>query len=211
MSMSVVIYNQSWDIISTKELSTDIFAEERVNSTLVHEFVLMQLSNARMGNAHSKDRGEVSYSNRKLFKQKGTGNARPGSLKSPLRKQGWVVFGPRKEVNHTKTMNKKARRLATLSSVIMKVAAQEVIGLESFTSTVPSTKAAVSTLSKIAPNGRKNLVILPQSNDITFRSFRNIDWTKVITVDYVNPYDILTHHNVIFVGDSLEQFAQANS
>jgi large subunit ribosomal protein L4 len=88
MSLSVIIYNQSGEKLSTKKLDKDLFAEERINPTLVHEFVLMQLANARMSNAHSKDRGEVSYSNRKLFKQKGTGNARPGSLKSPLRKQG---------------------------------------------------------------------------------------------------------------------------
>lgn len=211
MSMSIIIYNQSWDKLSTKELSADVFAEDRINPSLVHEFVLMQLANARMSNAHSKDRGEVSYSNRKLFKQKGTGNARPGSLKSPLRKQGWVVFGPRNVANHTKTMNRKARKLATLSSVIMKVAAQEVVGLDMFVSKTPSTKAAVATLAKIAPQGRKYLVVLPQADDIAHRSFRNIEGAKIITVDYVNPYDVLTHHNVIFVGDALDQFAQANA
>ncbi len=211
MSLSVIIYNQSGEKLSTKKLDKDLFAEERINPTLVHEFVLMQLANARMSNAHSKDRGEVSYSNRKLFKQKGTGNARPGSLKSPLRKQGWVVFGPRNVVNHSKTMTKKARKLATLSSVIMKLVAKEVIGLETFVSATPSTRTAVSTLVAIAPKAKKNLIILPQTDDVAYRSFRNIEGTKVITVDYVNPYDILTHHNVIFVGDSLDQFAQANS
>jgi ribosomal protein L4 len=55
------------------------------------------------------------------------------------------------------------------------------------------------------------LIVLPQADDTTYRSFRNIEWAKIITVDYVNPYDILTHHNVIFIGDSLDQFAQANS
>lgn len=211
MSMSVIIYNQSWEKLSTKKLDKDLFAEERINTTLVHEFVLMQLSNARAGNAHSKDRGEVSYSNRKLFKQKGTGNARPGSLKSPLRKQGGAVFGPRNTVNHTKSMTKKARKLATLSSVIMKLAANEVIGLDGFVSTTPSTKTAVATLTAIAPTAKKNLIVLSHADDIAYRSFRNIAGTKIITVDYVNPYDILTHHNVVFVGDSLDQFAQANS
>jgi len=211
MSLSIVIYNQSGEKLSTTKLDAEVFAEERINTTLVHEFVLMQLSNARVGNAHSKDRGEVAYSNRKLFKQKGTGNARPGSMKSPLRKQGGAVFGPRNTVNHTKTMNKKARRLATLSSVIMKLAANEAIGLDAFVTKVPSTKVAVATLTAIAPTAKKNLIVLPQADDMAYRSFRNIAGTKVITVNYVNPYDILTHHNVVFVGDSLAQFAQANS
>ena len=208
MSMSVVIYNQSWKELSTVKLNEDLFSEDRVNSTLVHEFVLMQLSNARKSNAHSKDRGEVSYSNRKLYKQKGTGSARVGSMKSPLRKQGGAVFGPRNTVNHTKTMNKKARRIATLSSVIMKVSANEVVWLESFVSKAPSTKTAVATLSALPLNGKKNLIVLPTTDDTAYRSFRNIPDTKIITVNYVNPYDILTHHNIVFVGDSLELFQQ---
>ncbi len=211
MSFSITIYNQSGTKISDKTLDENVFVEDRVNPTLVHEFVLMQLANARMSNAHSKDRGEVAYSNRKLFKQKGTGNARPGSMKSPLRKQGWAVFGPRNVVNHTKSMTKKARKLATLSSVIMKLSSQQVIWLDGFAYATPSTKVAVSFLTTAVPQAKKNLIVLPQTDDVAYRSFRNIAGVKVITVDYVNPYDVLTHHNVIFVGDSLDQFAQAHS
>jgi ribosomal protein L4 len=72
-------------------------------------------------------------------------------------------------------MNRKARKLATLSSVIMKIAASEVVGLDAFVSTAPSTKIAVATLSKIAPQGRKYLIVLPQADDTTYRSFRNIE------------------------------------
>lgn len=209
MSLSLAIYNQAGTIVSTRELDSQLFDESRINTSLVHEFVLMQLANARMGNAHTKDRWEVNYSNRKLFKQKGTGNARPGSLKSPLRKQGGAVFGPKNTVNHTKSMTKKARRLAILSSVIMKLSAQQVMWLESFVQEVAKTKVAKQVLTMIAPDSKKHLIVLPHSDDTIYRSFRNIKGVKVITVDYVNPYDILTHHNVIFVGDSLDAFAQS--
>gem|GEM_PF-3444333 len=91
-----------------------------------------------------------------------------------MRKQGGAVFGPKNNVNHTKNMTKKARRLAILSSVIMKLSANQVIGLESFVQDVAKTKAAKQVLNIIAPDARKHLIILPHTDDIFYRSFRNI-------------------------------------
>jgi len=96
-------------------------------------------------------------------------------------------------------MTKKARKLATLSSVIMKLSSNEIFGLDNFISATPSTKSASLFLSEAFNVPKKCLIVLPQTDDIVYRSFRNINGVKVITVDYVNPYDVLTHHHVVFV------------
>lgn len=119
MSYKIPIYNADGKQVDTITLDNKIFWSI-VSPDLIHEYVLLQDSNARQSNAHTKTRGEVSWSG-KLYKQKKTGNARTWDRRSPIRKWGGVAFGPTNEINWTKSMNKKQRKLAVLGAFINKL------------------------------------------------------------------------------------------
>ena len=137
-----------WKELSTLSLDAMTFAQDNVNSDLIHEYVLMQLSNARQSNAHTKTRGEVAFSGKKLKKQKGWW-ARTGDKGSPIRKKWWVAFGPTNEINWSKTMTKKQRQLALLWAFITKLENKEVVVVDGYEQQKISTKWAFTLLKNI--------------------------------------------------------------
>ena len=203
MSYSIKVFNTKWKEVEEIKLNDVIFNDENINPSLMHEFVVMQLANARKSIAKTKTRWDVDRSGRKLYRQKGTGNARVGDAASPIRRWGGVVFGPTGEENYTKTMPKKQRRRALFSALTVRVKDSDALVLESYDFDEIKTKNAVETLKNLNLLGEKVLVVIPEKNDIIIRSFRNIPGVKTILADYVNPYDLLSYKKVVFLKDSL--------
>jgi len=203
MSYSIKVYNTKWKEVEEIKLNDAIFNDENINPSLMHEFVVMQLANARYNIAKAKTRWEVKRSGRKLYRQKGTGNARVGDAGSPIRRWGWVAFGPTGEENYTKAMPKKQRRRALFSALTVKAKDNAVVALDKYDFDAIATKNAVETLKNLDLSGEKVLVVIPEKNEIVSKSFRNIPGVKVILANYVNPFDLLSYKKVVFLKDSL--------
>ena len=121
MVYAVDVYDKNGKLASKVDLNPELFSDEIVNPSLIHEYLLLQQANARNVIASTKTRAEVAGSGRKLYKQKRTGNARVGDKNSPIRRHGGVAFGPTAERNFEKTMTKKARKLALNGLLTLKV------------------------------------------------------------------------------------------
>jgi len=203
MVYSVDIYDKSGKVVSDFALDEAIFADSLVNKDLIHEYYLLQTSNARQNLAKVKWRGEVHWSGRKLYKQKGTWGARVGDKNSPIRKWWGVAFGPRGNQNYTKTMTKKARNLALNSIITLKAKAGELMGLKDFTLDAPKTKEAQDILKNIWIATKKVLFVVAQKDESILKSFRNLPKVKYLYVDYLNPADLMSYHTVLFLESAL--------
>ena len=203
MVYSVDVYDKTGKVSSKFELNPEVFSDEKINTSLIHEYLLLQEANARNAIASTKTRGEVSGSGRKLYKQKGTGNARVGDRNSPIRRHGWVAFGPSSERVYEKAMTKKARKVALNGLITMKVKEGIVCGLDVDTMK-PSTKDAIALLSKMWKNEKKVLLVLDKKEDWIVKSFRNIEGLKYLLVDYLNPRDLMNADAVVFLKPALE-------
>ncbi len=203
MVYSVDVYDKTGKVSSKFELNPEVFSDEKINTSLIHEYLLLQEANARNAIASTKTRGEVSGSGRKLYKQKGTGNARVGDRNSPIRRHGWVAFGPTSERVYEKAMTKKARKVALNGLITMKVKEGIVCGLDVDTMK-PSTKDAIALLSKMWKNEKKVLLVLDKKEDGIVKSFRNIEGLKYLLVDYLNPRDLMNADAVVFLKPALE-------
>lgn len=205
MVYSVDVYDKTGKIVDTMKLNKDLFADEKVNTTLIQEYYLLQQANARRGGAHTKTRSEVSGSGKKLYRQKGTGNARVGDRRSPIRVGGGVAFGPRSERDFTKKMTKKARKSALYGLLTVKLKDNAVVGLKDFSMKTPNTKKAVEVLQKIGVGEDKVLVVLNKKEESLIKSFRNLEGVKYLLVDYLNPVDLLNYSKIVFFQSALEQ------
>ena len=203
MVYAVDVYDKTWKVTSKFELNPEVFSDEKINTSLIHEYLLLQEANERNAIASTKTRGEVSGSGRKLYKQKGTGNARVGDRNSPIRRHGWIAFGPTSERVYEKAMTKKARKVALNGLITMKVKEGIVCGLDVDTMK-PSTKDAIALLSKMWKNEKKILLVLDKKEEWIVKSFRNIDGLKYLLVDYLNPRDLMNADAVVFLKPALE-------
>lgn len=203
MVYSVDIYDKKWKVVSTIDLNGSVFADENINEWLIHEYVLLQSSNARNNIACVKWRGEIAWSGRKIFKQKGTGNARAWDRNSPVRKGWWVAFWPRWERNFEKAMNKKARRLALTGIITLKAKEKSILWLKDFELSQPKTKDLLDVVKNIWIDGKKTLFVLGSKNENIEKSLRNIVNVKYITIGYLNPLDIMSAKKVVFFETAL--------
>lgn len=208
MVYSVDVYDKNGKVASKFDFNAQLFSDDIVNESLIHEYYLLQTANARNVIASTKTRAEVSGSGRKLYKQKGTGNARVGDKNSPIRRHGGVAFGPTTERNFEKTMTKKARKLALNGLITLKLKENVVSGLDIDTME-PSTKAALSLLEKMGKAGKKVLLVVDKKEDGVLKSFRNIEGLKYLLVDYLNPYDLMNADAIVFLKPALEFVNQA--
>jgi len=173
------------------------------NPDMVHEVVTGMQANARAGTAHTKDRSEVRGGGKKPWKQKGTGQARHGSIRSPLWRHGGVTFGPRNERNYSEKINRKMRIGALLSVLSRKAKDGEVILIDSFSFTTPKTTVAKTMLAKIAEGSgatalatkKKNATLLALSayNANTIKSFHNFKNVKTEELRNLNLVDVMTY------------------
>ncbi len=173
----------------TVSLSDEVFGIEP-NEHVVYLDVKQYLANQRQGTHKSKERAEVSYSTKKIKRQKGTGGARAGSIKSPVFVGGGRVFGPRPR-DYSFKLNKKVKTLARKSVLSAKAKANGISVLEDFTFEGPKTKQYLSMLSALSLGGKKTLLILPDYDNNVFLSGRNIPKTSITTADEVNTYDLI--------------------
>lgn len=207
MSYVIKVYDKWWKSVRDFEFDATRFAAEKINPSLIHEYLLYQQSNARKAIASTKTRGEVAGSGRKLYRQKGTGRARVGDKNSPIRRGGWVAFGPSSERNFEKSMNKKMRSLALDSTISAKLDDNAVLGLE-LTTMEAKTKDAIAVLSALSLQEKKILLVLGEKNEGIEKSFRNIEGVKLLLVDYLNPYDLLHADSVVFFDSALQKFTK---
>jgi len=205
MAYSLKMYDVKWIELEELSLNDKIFSDENINTSLMHEFVVMQLSNSRYNIAKTKTRWEVISSGRKLYRQKGTGNARVGDAWSWIRRWGWVIFWPTWNENYTKHMPKKQRRKALFSALSVRVKDEDSLVLDSYNFEDVRTKNAVSVLSNLRLSGEKVLIVIAEKNEVISKSFRNISGVKVITANYANAYDLLTYKKIIFLKESLQK------
>ncbi len=199
--MKIDTYDSAGAKKGTATLNKTVF-EAKINPDLMHRSVIMRLANARRPIAHVKTRGEVAATTKKMFRQKGTGNARRGSKVVNLLRGGGVVHGPRNTRNFSKMMPKKERRAALFSSLSVKAKAKELFGWEDFKAKAPKTKDFLKVLEKF-PQGKKYLFVLPEKNEVLEKSLSNVPGVKAILVNYLNPFDVLHADQICFFKDSL--------
>ncbi len=192
---------------SEAELSDSIFAIEP-NETVLYEDVRRILSNRRQGTAKTKERGEVRGGGRKAYKQKGTGMARRGSMRSPLLKGGGTVFGP-KPRNYTVRLTKKAKRLARKSALTLKASEEAVKIVEDFSLEAPKTKDFIAILAALELDGKKILVLLGESDRNVYLSSRNIPNVTVVRSQEANTYDILNADHLLFTNSAISALEES--
>lgn len=183
------------------ELAEEIFGIEP-NDHAVYLNVKQILANKRQGTHKAKERGEVAGSTRKIKKQKGTGTARAGSIKSPLFRGGGRVFGP-KPRNYGFKLNKKVKELARKSTLSYKVKEQQVTILEDFNLEAPKTKYYLQMLHSLALTDQKTLLILPVANRNITLAARNLKQAKVTLANWINTYDLLNAKRLLITESAL--------
>jgi len=204
--MKIDLYTQQGEKNGQVELPAEIF-EVPFNKDLVHQALMRQLSNRRVAIAHTKTKGEVRGGGRKPFRQKGTGNARQGSIRSPHMRGGGVVFGPRSNRNFVKDMPKKQRRRALFSALSEKARQEEVIALEEYKAEKPNTKEFATMIGKL-PIDRNVLVVIDSKNEIIQKSASNLPNVKVILAGYVNIHDLQRHKRVLITKAGIEKLSE---
>ncbi|TKB96724.1 50S ribosomal protein L4 [Pedobacter cryophilus] len=206
--MEVKVLNVSGKETGAKvQLSEEIFGIEP-NDHAIYLDVKQFLANQRQGTHKSKQRNEIAGSTRKLYKQKGTGGARAGSIKSPLFNGGGRVFGPQPR-DYSFKLNKKLKSLARKSALSYKAQDNSVVILEDFSFDTAKTKNFVTLLNALNFSGERTLVVLPTASDNVYLSSRNIQKTKVITADQLNTYDVLNAGKLVFTTGSVKTLEEA--
>ncbi|NJN72848.1 MAG: 50S ribosomal protein L4 [Limnothrix sp. RL_2_0] len=200
---------KNWQGKDVAEATLDLkIAKEENASHIVHRALVRQLNNARQGNASSKTRAEVRGGGRKPWRQKGTGRARAGSIRSPLWRGGGVIFGPKPKEYNLK-MNRKERRLALRTAFQSRV--EDLIVVESFAGelTAPKTKELIAAMSRwgIADN-EKTLLIMDELVENVYLSARNVASLKLIPADGLNVFDILNAKKIVVTSEALAKIQE---
>lgn len=196
----VAVYNQNGNQVGELELNAEVFGVEP-NVHVMHQAVLLQQAAMRQGTHAVKNRSAVSGGGRKPWRQKGTGRARQGSIRSPQWVGGGVVFGPTPR-SYAFKMPKKARRLALKSALSSKVLDNEFVVVDALSLSAPKTKDFAKILSNLNVD-RKALVVIGEMDTNLELSSRNIPGVKLISADGVNVLDLLGHDKVIFTKDAV--------
>ena len=191
--------------VSDIELNESIFSIEP-NMSAMHLVVVGYLANQRQGTQSTKTRSEVSGGGKKPWRQKGTGRARQGSTRAPQWYHGGIALGP-KPRTYGISLNKKVRRLAMKSALSSKVAANEMIVLDSINLDAIKTQAMAKMFAAIE-TGKKVLVVLPENNEVIYKSIRNIEGAKVATVNTLNVYDILNCNSLVVLKDAVTKIEE---
>tara|TARA_B100000929_G_scaffold156478_1_gene124051 strand:- start:15 stop:641 length:627 start_codon:yes stop_codon:yes gene_type:complete len=184
------------------KLSDSVFAIEP-NDHAVYLDVKQYLANQRQGTHKAKERAEIKGSTRKIKKQKGTGTARAGSIKSPIFKGGGRVFGPRPR-NYGFKLNKNLKRLARKSALSIKANDKAIMVIEDFSFDTPKTKNFTEVLKALGIESKKSLIVLGDSNKNVYLSSRNLKTSEVISGSELSTYKILNAKSIVFLEGSLE-------
>lgn len=177
------------------------------NQHAVYLEVKQYLAAQRQGTHKSKERSEITASTKKLKKQKGSGSARYGDIKSPVFKGGGRVFGP-KPRDYRFKLNKALKRLAKKSVLSQKMKDNSIKVLEAFNFDAPKTKEFININNVLGFEGKKSLYILPEANKNVYLSSRNLPKTKVLTYNEISSYDLVNAGEIVFIEDAIEKFTE---
>jgi large subunit ribosomal protein L4 len=183
---------------------TDAIYAIEPNNHAVYLDVKQYLANQRQGTHKSKERAEITGSTRKIKKQKGTGTARAGSIKSPVFRGGGRVFGPRPR-NYSFKLNKKLKSLARKSAFSIKAKENAIVVMENVNFDAPKTSAYSDMISNLGLNTRKTLLVLGDSNKNVYLSSRNLQYTQVVTASELSTYKILNSGTVLLTEGAVEK------
>src|SRR5688572_26053681 len=191
----------------TVDLDDEIF-DAPLNVPAMHQVVVAQLAAARSGTSKVKSRGEVRGGGRKPWRQKGTGRARQGSIRSPQWSGGGVAHGPSGEQNYTKRVSKSLKRVALRSALSDRARSGDVRVISDLSYDVPRTKDALEFLGALELDTRRVLLVLSGRDEVVTKSFRNLDRIHILTVDQINTYDVLVSDVVVFQQSALEHIGK---
>lgn len=197
---TVDVINIEGNKVSQAELSDAIF-DVAVKKSVMHQVVMAQLAKRRSGNAKVKNRHDVAGSTRKLYKQKGTGRARRGDIKSPLMRGGGVIFGPHPR-SYEQKVGKKVRRLALKMALTCKLKEAELMVLDSFDLANIKTREFVRTVGALKATNA--LIVTAEQNTNLELSSRNVPGVKVMRIDGLNVYDILKYEKLVLLQDAIK-------
>lgn len=203
--MEVPVYSLTRDVIKHIEISDDVFGVP-FNQSVVHQAMVRQRANARQGTASTKTRSEVSGTTRKMFRQKGTGSARSGSIRSPLRRGGGIVFGP-KPRSYRQAMPKKMRQLALRCVLSAKVGDGELMILEQLKLEEPRTKEMVRILAALGVDSSA-LITTSEAEENVVKSARNLPRIKTIPAGLLNVIDILSYKMLLMTEAAVRKVEQ---
>jgi large subunit ribosomal protein L4 len=190
------------------ELPAALF-DVKTNIPLIHQVVVAQRAAARQGTHATKTRGDVSGSGRKPFKQKGTGNARQGSIRAPQMTGGGIVHGP-KPRDYSQRTPKKMIAAALAGALSDRARGDRLHIVESFGTDAPSTKAAAAYLADVAPS-KNVLVVLHRDDEVGYKSVRNLTNVHVLTADQLNAYDVLVSDDIVFTKGAYDAFVASKT
>lgn len=197
----IAVYNTKGQSVGKIELDKSIFNGE-VNEAVIYQAIKMYEANLRQGTASTKTRSEVSGGGKKPWKQKGTGRARAGTIRSPLWRGGGIVFGP-KPRDYSYSLPKKVKRLALISSLNSKFNDNELLVLEDVKITEPKTKQVTAVLKNLKVDG-KSLLVLDDRDEMLIRAARNIPELLLRDFKALNAYEIIKQHKLILTKKALE-------
>ncbi len=202
--MELAVYNSKGEKTARTVTLSDSIYNIEPNDHAIYLDTKQYLANQRQGTHSSKEKSTVSGSTRKLKKQKGTGGARAGSIKSPLLRGGARVFGPQPR-DYGFKLNKKLKQLARLSALSYKAKDSNIVVLEDFSYDKPKTKNFVELLENLKLSGKKTLMVLSESNNSLYLSSRNLKQAKVIRACDLNTYEIIRAKNLIILEGSVAE------
>lgn len=203
----IEILNLNGDKVKDGKLNDNIWGIVP-NDAVLHNAIVLNMANMRQGTASTKTRSEVRGGGRKPWRQKGTGNARQGSIRATQWRGGGIVFGPNPNRNYTKKMNKKERRLALLSALSYKVSDKELIVIDSLEFATSKTKEMVNLLTNLKIENNKVLVVVNELTENVCLSARNLANVKVVTYEEVNAFDVVSADNMLITSDALNKLEE---
>ena len=201
---TVGVFNKEGNKVADMELNESIFAAE-VNEYALHQVVVALLANKRQGTQSTKTRSEVRGGGIKPWRQKGTGRARQGSIRAPQWIKGGIVFAP-KPRDYRVSVPKSMRKVAMKSALTSKVQENQMIILESLNFEAPKTKNIIEMLKALEAN--KALIITAESNEVVYKSARNIQGISIIPANNINVYDLLKYEKLIITKDAVSKIEE---
>lgn len=200
--MEISVYNQKGEELKKIQLPEEIFGL-KINADLLKQAYLAQKNNSRAAISNTKTRKDVRGGGKKPWKQKGTGRARAGSIRSPLWRGGGTVFGPASERNYSQKINKKMKRKAILMALSSKVSSKELFMVDDIKIGKIAAREAKDFLKNISVFGKKTLIAQHEKNDAVVKSFRNIPEAKTILAKSLNVADLMDIKNLVLTENSI--------
>ena len=202
----IALLNVKGEKIKDIKLNDEIFGIEP-NDQTIYDAIVLKNASMRQGTHSTKNRSEVSGGGRKPWRQKGTGNARQGSIRAPQWVGGGVVFGPTPNRNYTKKQNKKERRLALKSALTYKAMDKNIMVVENVEMTTPKTKDFIKLLEDLKITG-KTLIVVKELTDNLILASRNLSDVKVIETHEINTYDVTYYKNVVMTEEAVKMLEE---